>query len=56
METIEQKLTWEVEEKKIRYDNTIIPNKKALVRSDNKTVLSILSDDYQLFNNKKANP
>ena len=52
METIAQQITWEVEEKKIRYDNIIIPNKKALVRSDNKTVLSILSDDYQLFNNK----
>jgi hypothetical protein len=52
METMEKQLTWEVEEKKIRYDNIIIPNKKALVRSDNKEVLSILSDDYQLFNNK----
>ncbi len=49
--TIENPLNWDVEEKKLKFDNVIVPNRKALVRSDNKQVLSILSNAYKLFNN-----
>ncbi len=49
---IDNKLSWEVEEKKIHYDNVIIPNRKALIRNDNQQVLSILSNSYKLFNNE----
>ena len=49
---MEKQLTWEVEEKQIHFDNVIVPNRKALVRNDNQQLLSILSNEYQLFNNK----
>lgn len=48
---MEKQLTWEVEEKKIHFDNVIVPNRKALVRNDNQQLLSILSNEYKLFNN-----
>ena len=50
---IDRNLNWDVEEKVIRYDNIIVPNKKALVRTDNKELLAILSNAYRVFSNEE---
>lgn len=50
---IDRNLNWDVEEKVIRYDNKIVPNKKALVRTDNQELLAILSNAYKVFSNEE---
>lgn len=52
MNMIDRNLNWDVQEKVIRYDNNIVPNKKALVRTDNQELLAILSNAYRIFSNE----
>ena len=51
MNMIDRNLNWDVQEKVIHYDNNIVPNRKALVRTDNQKLLAVLSNAYELFSN-----
>ena len=51
MNMIARNLNWDVQEKAIHCGEFIVPNRKALVRTDNQKILAVLSNAYKLFSN-----
>jgi len=53
MKDLQKTLDWNIQEKELMVENAIVPNFKALLRSDNNEVVHIHKNSYQVFNNQK---